>query len=58
MDVPYFIKEHHWMNANTQNVLVEVKTLLKVDFENKVVSQLQLLWWLSKLWTNEEGHYR
>ena len=44
MDVPYFIKEHHWMNANTQNVLVEVKTLLKVDFENKVVPQLWLLW--------------
>ena len=29
-----------------------------VDFKNKMLPELWLLWWFSKLWTNEEAHYR
>ena len=34
------------------------ETLLKVDLENKMVPQLWVLWWFSKLWTTEEANYR
>ena len=57
MDVPYFIKEHLWMTASDEatlkKFLTEVK-FSKFDLENKIVPQLWLLRWFSKLLSTEE----
>ena len=45
MDVPYFIKEHLWRKAEV--FFTEVNP-------NKMIAQLWLLWWFSKLWKTEK----
>ena len=54
---PYLLKtpldECLWC-GNTQKKLGGSKP---VDLENKIVPQLQLLWWFSKLWITAEARY-